>query len=184
MANCYKTSNNKWFSCPPRMDDARHFTDYRPNCHMNNLVRTNNEIVNSYDYRQFLTRNADKLIDLNRAYAVSKNGCGPCMVPYNTGTMLPEQNLTVCNERSCNNDVVEAEGLGTGRWYSNTMGACANWPSTIPINQPSNCCAPSNKLFNYYDQLDGKIQGANFPRLTVPSGGLAGSGGDPVPFNF
>jgi hypothetical protein len=66
MAHCYKTSNNKWFSCPPRMDDARHFTDYRPNCHMNNLVRTNNEIVNSYDYRQFLTRNADKLIDLNR----------------------------------------------------------------------------------------------------------------------
>ena len=23
--NCYKTSNNKYFSCPPRMDDGRHY---------------------------------------------------------------------------------------------------------------------------------------------------------------
>ena len=38
MSSCYKTSNNKYFNLPPRMDDARHFTDYRPNCVMNNLL--------------------------------------------------------------------------------------------------------------------------------------------------
>ena len=45
MNSCYKTSNNKYFKCPPRMDDGRHFTDYRPNCHVNNLVRANNKIL-------------------------------------------------------------------------------------------------------------------------------------------
>ena len=36
---CKKTSNNKYFNCPPRMDDGRHFTDYRPNDRVNNLIR-------------------------------------------------------------------------------------------------------------------------------------------------
>ena len=40
--SCHKTSDNKHFDCPPRMDDGRHFTDYRSNCHINNLVRSNN----------------------------------------------------------------------------------------------------------------------------------------------
>ena len=29
--NCHKTTNNKYFQCPPRMSDGRHFTDYRSN---------------------------------------------------------------------------------------------------------------------------------------------------------
>ena len=34
--SCYKASNNKYFNCPPRMDDGRHFTDYRSSCDTNN----------------------------------------------------------------------------------------------------------------------------------------------------
>ena len=58
---CYRTTNNKHFNCPPRMDDARHFTDYRPNCHINNLVRANNAIMNSHEYRMFLSNNAENI---------------------------------------------------------------------------------------------------------------------------
>ena len=61
--SCYKSSNNKKFKCPPRMDDGRHFTDYRANCHVNNLVRANNKILNSHEYRMFLTHNAKKIMD-------------------------------------------------------------------------------------------------------------------------
>ena len=57
--DCHKTSNNKYFNCPPRMDDGRHFTDYRPSCHVNNLVRSNNAVLNSHEYRMFLTHNAN-----------------------------------------------------------------------------------------------------------------------------
>ncbi len=71
--SCYKASNNKYFNCPPRMDDGRHFTDYRPNCHVNNLVRSNNATLNSHEYRMFLTHNAGKLMDLNRTYTTQKN---------------------------------------------------------------------------------------------------------------
>ena len=45
--------------CPPRMSDGRHFTDFRPNCTINNMLRVQNKVANSYEYRMFLTRNAD-----------------------------------------------------------------------------------------------------------------------------
>ena len=40
---CNKTSNNKFFGCPARMDDGRHFTDYRPISYVNDLVRYSNK---------------------------------------------------------------------------------------------------------------------------------------------
>ena len=79
--SCNYVSNNKYFKSPPRMDDARHFTDYRPNCHVNNLVASNNGILNSFEYRMFLTHNANNLMELNRSYAVQKNGNGECKQP-------------------------------------------------------------------------------------------------------
>ena len=55
---CNKTSNNKFFDCPPRMDDGRHFTDYRPNSYVNDLIRYSNKVMSSYNARQFLQANA------------------------------------------------------------------------------------------------------------------------------
>ena len=81
MSVCNKTSNNKFFNCPARMDDGRHFTDYRPNCYINNLLRTKNKTMSSYDYRQFLINNGNELMKLNNEYAVQKNGCSPCNAP-------------------------------------------------------------------------------------------------------
>ena len=46
-AGCYKTTNNKYFNCPPRMSDGRHFTDYRPVCDVNNLIASNNNLVSN-----------------------------------------------------------------------------------------------------------------------------------------
>lgn len=182
--SCYKTSNNKHFKCPPRMDDGRHFTDYRPNCHVNNLMRSNNVTPNSFQYRQFLTHNATKLMDLNRTYTTQKNGCGPCKKPYHQGTMLAEQSVKSCNANSCNTQVVNKNGLGQGRQYSNEDVACKGWPEALPVNQPYNCCAKSNDLFNYYNHVDSKAQGELLPRKTVPGGGDAMTGGDPQPFNM
>ena len=71
-----KTSNNKYLTCPPRMDDGRHFTDYRPNYFINNMIRMPNNITSSYDYRQFLIHNAEKLMKDNRAYNEEKNCYG------------------------------------------------------------------------------------------------------------
>ena len=80
---CYKTTNNKYFNCPPRMADGRHFTDYRPSCDVNNLIIANTGTLSSFDYRMYLIENAEKLMDINRMYTVEKNACGPCKEPYN-----------------------------------------------------------------------------------------------------
>ena len=182
--SCYKSSNNKYFKCPPRMDDGRHFTDYRPNCHVNNLIRSNNAIMSSHEYRMFLTHNASKLMDLNRTYTVQKNGCGPCTEPYHEGTMLSEQTVQSCNNKTCTAELKNVSGLGIGRKYNKDSDKCVDWPEQLPIEQPYNCCADTNSLFNYYNDIDSKVQGDLINRSAHPSGGDIMSGGDAKAYNF
>ena len=60
MSSCIKTSDNKHFGCPPRMSDSRFFTSYAPECHVNDLIRADNNISNSFQYRQFLQQNGKR----------------------------------------------------------------------------------------------------------------------------
>lgn len=178
MKNCYNTSNNKYFDCPPRMADGRHFTDYRPNCYVNNLLRANNKISDSFNYRSFLTDNANSLMNINRAYACQKNCCGSCTKPYNTGTMLPEETMVYCDKTNCNVNVNNVKGLGQGRDYGLKTN-CNKWPSKFPINQPYNCCSDDKNLFNYYNNSEEEES----TRHSIPSGGKIMSGGDPTVYN-
>ena len=69
MSSCYKTSNNKFFNAPPRMSDGRHFTDYRPSYELNMKISADNELDDSYKYRQFLIDNGEKLMDINKKHS-------------------------------------------------------------------------------------------------------------------
>lgn len=85
--NCNKTSNNKYFNCPARMDDGRAFTDYRPSSDVENMIQYSNNIMSSYQYRQFLIHNADKIMNVNTTYSNNKLSCDNCDavdVPFNT----------------------------------------------------------------------------------------------------
>jgi hypothetical protein len=44
------------------MSDARVFTDYNPNCELNNSIQNKYQIKNSHQYRNFLQKNADKIM--------------------------------------------------------------------------------------------------------------------------
>lgn len=177
--SCQKVSNNKFFKCPALMSDGRQFTDYRPNCDLNPVNG-----INSYNIRQTLINNSVKMMNNNRKIACDNNCCGPCMNPYNKGTMLEEKNRRVCNKESCGIEDVNNEGLGQGTNYGYNSGKCTSWPESLPVNLQSNCCADSNSLFNYYSHINTKAQGELLPRNTVPSGSDALSGGDPVAFNM
>ena len=144
MSLCYKTSNNKYFDCPPRMADGRFFTDYRPNCFINNRIKVENKLVNSYDYRMFLTRNADKLMELNKKNTFIMNGNFECKEPYNQGTMLPEQDKVVCNIQTCEIDHNYDNGVGTGREYMSdgTVPECLQSFTSAPMNLDNNDCKP------------------------------------------
>ena len=173
MTSCYKTSNNKYFKCPPMMSDGRHFTDYRPNCQVNNSMKDTQNMTSSFQYRQYLTHNAQKLMDINRAYACQKNCCSPCVI-----TDLDEKTIKSCNKNSCTKKIINKNGLGQGRNYNNKL------QNRNTIEQPYNCCAKNNDLFNYYNHIDSKIQGEFIPRLSHPSGGNLLGGGDPDAFNM
>lgn len=64
--------------CPPRMEDGRHFTDYRPRCVVDSTIRSQNNINNNFDYRMFLTNNGTNLVELFRYKAYKKNKCQTC----------------------------------------------------------------------------------------------------------
>ena len=175
--DCYRTSNNKFFQAPPRMSDARHFTDYRPDCHVNNMLRSDNEIFSSYNYRLFLTRNADKLMDSNRHHAFLKNGVTECKQPYNVGTMLPEESKVVCNKQNCKVVQNDPQGLGQGRVYADL-----NNPVLQTYNQPENSlnknyCSPNKENFKYFPTNIKEQE--NVVRNSLHSGGQILRGGDP-----
>ena len=116
--NC--RGNNKHKECPQRMADGRNFTDYRPKCISNFADFIPDETMSSYDYRQYMQNNATTILNKIRQDVYNANKCGPCVKPYNVGTMLPEQNEVVCNKSTCKSTLKNANGLGTGRTYSSS----------------------------------------------------------------
>lgn len=63
--------------CRNSMADGRVFTDYRPDCRMNQLIRYAFNINNSRDYREFLQQNAEKLRNMDRVIA-ARNASSYC----------------------------------------------------------------------------------------------------------
>ena len=176
---CYKTSNNKYFGCPARMADGRNFTDYRPDCYVNNLIRQNNSTYNSFQYRMFLTHNAENLMNLNRTYACEKNCRGPCQAPYDVGTMMPSESAVDCNANKCGPMVGSTSGMVGQQVDSSQPLVC---PGIFNAEQPKNCCTPPQNNFDYYpdDASQGDI---GVKRLASPSGGIPLNGGDPKYYN-
>ena len=124
--NCYRTSNNKYFTAPPRMADARHFTEYGENVKLNGSLQQEFEADNSYEYRMNLVHNAEKVMDVNNKKAFLLNGVTECKTPFAQGTMLPEAQKQVCNTRTCKVVTNDATGLGLGRQYSETPNGLLN----------------------------------------------------------
>ena len=100
-------------SCPMMMADGRAFTDYRPRCAQFNSYAPPNS--SSYDSRQFLMRNAEKIIEeeRNKASQLNRQIC-PC-----TGgnTQMPVQYVVRCTPGGCTRTQVNPRGVGDDRAY-------------------------------------------------------------------
>ncbi len=77
----YLNNSPIYKDCPPRQNDGRAMTDYRPNCTSEHMVQMQNGLTNSYDYRMWLQGNAEDIMNFNRAYSIKKNHCRPCTAP-------------------------------------------------------------------------------------------------------
>ena len=180
MTTCVKTSNNKYEQCPPRMADGRHFTDYRPSNFIDDLIRADNNLNNSLNYRVFLQQNANALMDKHRANACSVNCCNPPPITqsnkegFENTTMLPEQYMFVTDGRSAKYVLNDINGLGTGRihtTYDNPDEECKNLPNGWPVNsssQQKNQCTSPLDNFNYLGDYNPTPTGL---RQAIPGGG-------------
>ncbi len=179
--NCRHASDNKFFSCPPRMADGRHFTDYRPNCDLN--ISLNKKTLNSNEMRNWLVRNATNVMNKNNHMAMNKNGCGDCKAS-NIGTMLPEQTLVSCDNRSCRYTVKDVNGLGRGRVYAETPFDDDNvYGKRVRRSGGANCCARAQETFNYYGDA-ALPEGSDYLERDTVLGGQAMHGGDPEMYNI
>jgi hypothetical protein len=124
MSSCYRVSDNKYQDSPPRMADGRHFTDYRPSCDLNNVIKQDNQISNSFDGRLFLQRNASEIMDINKKDACVKNCNRECNTDDTNdlseqfeSTMVPEKFKQRCNKNTCETYESDPNGIGLGREY-------------------------------------------------------------------
>ena len=65
-ATCYNGSNPIHKNLPPLMSDGRLFTQLDPSCEENDKLKKSLQIQNNYDYRQYLIKNAESLMNKNR----------------------------------------------------------------------------------------------------------------------
>lgn len=183
---CTRTSDNKHWDCPPRMADGRLFTDYRPRCDIN-LQYRQQPMTGSFDYRQFLITNGEKVIGQHRSQAYRGAYAGPCVQPYNKGTVLPEKDAFVCDAVTCRRVEGDPTGLGTGRQYGMLPQQQAALDQFLREQEAAqqrlrtrgNCC--DNPLDGGYHPLPGVSSGLSMQgaRFTIPSGATPLSGGDP-----
>ena len=151
--NCNKTSNNKYFDCPARMDDGRIMTDYRSANTINDMIRISNNTLSSYEYRQFLINNADNIMDINNAYITNKNSCGSAKlitVPFSKVCEYDTQ-VGKCSRTN------QRMGVGIKNEVNNNIPVCnpneasgCYFNNSDQLNVPAEFVNGMNTPYNYY----------------------------------
>ena len=77
---CYSGSNNIHFGFPPLMADGRNYASWQPGGAINENIRKEEGIKSNWQYRQYLTKNADSIILGNQLDAC--NQCCTCPARY------------------------------------------------------------------------------------------------------
>ena len=107
-----KVTDNHQLDFPARMSDGRQFTDYRPNCFLNNELGQN---MGSWQYRTYLTRNASQIHNQFVEIENKNSACESC-----TGAPVPDVKTVMdCTyQNTCHYMLKDKDGLGQGRKYS------------------------------------------------------------------
>lgn len=67
--------DNREPTCPALMSDRRIFRNYFDNDVFNQTVRTMNKIGDNHEYRVFLQKNAEEIINREREFTMKRNTC-------------------------------------------------------------------------------------------------------------
>lgn len=108
-------SNNKFHDCPPRMDDGRHFTDYRPHNLVYKTMSEKSQNLNSFEMRQFMINNATNIQEEERRFQQVKNGCDLPMKLLVERTSTPQTYERICNQNVCQTRLAKVQP-GSAQW--------------------------------------------------------------------
>lgn len=98
---CYSGSNNIHYDFPPIMTDGRNYANWLPGAAINEKIRKDAGINTNWEYRRYLTQNADKIIRNNQVAACDE--C--CAIPretYTNGNVVPKENVQASFDRQTN----------------------------------------------------------------------------------
>ena len=94
-------------SCKNSMSDGRAFTDYTPNCSLNEFLQSGSQygLNTNTQYRLYLQRHGGELMDYMRARSVTQNATGcrcdfghpPHNEEYNPSPYNPNDTQTIMN---------------------------------------------------------------------------------------
>ena len=77
---CYSGSNNIHFDFPAIMSDGRNFASWQPGAVISENIRKEENIKTNWEYRKYLTQNADQIIRYNQLAACDQ--CCACPAKY------------------------------------------------------------------------------------------------------
>ena len=89
-------SDNRYFSysCPPIMQDGRFITNYTRQRVFDQYVRSINNLDTAQEFKNFLQKNGDTIINRERAFNEDKNICkldGKCAPISTYPSYMPKQ---------------------------------------------------------------------------------------------
>ena len=99
-----KVTDNFHLDFPARMSDGRQFTDYRSSCYVN----LPEQKMTTYQYRQFLKHNAEKIMNNFETINEHVSGCDVCS---DYDIVQPYLALT-CDGEQCIREINDHAGVG------------------------------------------------------------------------
>lgn len=78
--------DNYYHTCPPKMSDGRHITDYKESTLADEQIKYVNGIIRDDEYRLFLQNNASQIMEKEWDYLRTNNSCwlNECVHTYPT----------------------------------------------------------------------------------------------------
>ena len=96
--SCASGSNNIHFGFPPIMTDGRNYANWQPGGSLNADIRKRENITTNWQYRKYLTENADDIIAINQLEACDQ--CCSCPARY---TSAPSHSNTAAIHTTTSN---------------------------------------------------------------------------------
>jgi len=140
---CRKTSDNLNFECPAKMSDGRIFTDYRPSCDVEHALYNSNALRNSFEYRTFLTNNAQTIMQYNLQQS-NELACGS----YCEEVPIPApQWVQKCDKYSCEIKASSAAADGLGLLNASSTLSSPPPSKPAPSVQKNVCTTHCDNVF-------------------------------------